>query len=201
MQLLIATSNPGKFKEISEVFNNLSVELLNLKDLGVDSQVEENGSSYKENARIKAAHFHEITGLPTLGEDSGIVVEALKDELGMHTRRWGAGAEASDQEWIDHFMSVMQNHPDNRGAKFFSHMYFINGNTEHHVIGETLGLITPELEAPIYEGLPLSSCFKPEGKDKVYSAMSEDEKNEISHRGEAAWQMLDYLKSFFDEQN
>lgn len=200
MKLLIATSNPGKFNEISEVLADLMIDLICLKDLGVDIQVEEDGQTYKDNARIKAEHFHKVTGLPTLGEDSGIVVEALADQLGIHTRRWGAGHEASDQEWIDHFMNVMQDHPDNRGAKFISHMYFIDGNSEHHVVGETHGIITAELEAPIYEGLPLSSCFRPEGKEKVYSQLTEQEKNSVSHRGKAGKQMLDFLKSLFHDK-
>lgn len=195
MQILIATSNPGKFKEISEIFKDLEAELLSLKHIGNHDQVEENGTTYKENAKIKAEHFHKLTGLPTIGEDSGIIVEALKDQLGLHTRRWGAGHEASDQEWIDHFMNVMQGFPDNRSAKFISHMYFIDGNEEMHVVGETHGIITPTLEAPLYEGLPLSSCFKPEGLEKVYSSLTEDEKNSVSHRGKAGKQMYEYLKS------
>jgi XTP/dITP diphosphohydrolase len=198
MQLLIATSNPGKFQEISEILSSLNVELICLRDLGVETQVNEDGDTYKANAKIKAAHFHELTGLPTIGEDSGILVDALEDQLGLHTRRWGAGSEASDEEWIEYFMKEMNQYPENRGAKFVSHMYFINGGDEHHVAGEAKGFITKDLEAPIYNGLPLSSCFRPEGHDKVYSALTEEEKNTVSHRGKAGAQMHDYLSELLD---
>lgn len=199
MKLLIATTNPGKYQEISEIFGGLTIDLLNLAHLDEDTQVDENGTSYKENAQIKARHFFEKTGIPTIGEDSGIVVEALKDELGMHTRRWGAGAQASDEEWINHFMKVMKNHPDNRKAKFISHMYYIDSDNEYHVVGETHGVITDELEAPLYHGLPLSSCFRPDGLEKVYSALTEQQKNQVSHRGKAGKQMHDFLKQLLDD--
>ncbi len=199
MTLFIATSNEGKFREMSEVFARLSVELQSLATLGITDQVEEDGSSYKDNARIKASYFHNRTGLPTLGEDSGIVVDALAGQLGMHTRRWGAGADASDEEWLDHFMRVMEEHqePEQRTAKFISHMCFMDGEEEIHVVGQTHGLITHEVEAPLYSGLPLSSVFKPIGQTKVYSALSEDEKNEVSHRGKAGRKMCEYLKQYF----
>lgn len=197
MKLLIATSNPGKFQEIKEILQVLDLDLLNLKDLGVDIQVEENGATYKENARIKAEYFFEKTNIPTIGEDSGIVVEALQDQLGIHTRRWGAGQNATDQQWIDHFLDVMRNYPEQRSAKFISHMYYIDGKSHKHVVGETLGTITDALEAPLYQGLPLSSCFKPDGSPKVYSALTENEKNRISHRGKAGRQMFEFLKETF----
>lgn len=197
MKLLIATSNPGKFKEISEVLKHLNLDLNSLATLNISDQVEEDGSSYFENAKIKAEAAHNLTKLPTLGEDSGIVVEALANELGMHTRRWGAGPTATDQEWIDHFMKVMQAFPTpgQRKAKFISHMYFTDGQNIFDVVGETEGIITSELEADLYPGLPLSSCFKPNGLTKVYSALTEEEKNSVSHRGKAGKQMAEYLSS------
>jgi len=194
MKLLIATSNPGKLNEILEVIGSLNLNVLSLKDLGVSSQVEENGKSYKENAKIKAEHFHKETALPTLAEDSGIVVEALADQLGIHTRRWGAGEKATDEEWIAHFLNEMQQHK-NRKAKFISHLYYIDQNQHKHFLGETHGEITMDLQAPIYKGLPLSSCFIPEGQNRVYAALGKQQKNQVSHRGKAVQQFHNFLKS------
>lgn len=197
MQLLIATTNPGKVKEIREVIGHLNIEILGLNDLGITSDVEETGQTYLENARIKAEFFFQEAGgnIATVAEDSGIVVDALKDQLGVQTRRWGAGAKASDQEWIDHFLTVMQQFPNQRQAKFISHLYYTDGTQSLDFCGETEGIIKESLEADIQPGIPISACFKPIGSDKVYSAMSETEKNQVSHRGKATHAFKQYLES------
>lgn len=194
--LLIGTSNPGKWTEMAAVLKQLPLKLLTPADLNIPTDVEESGTTYRDNAAIKAQHFFTASGLPTLGEDSGIVVDALANELGVYTRRWGAGASASDADWLSHFMSVMEQFPspDQRHARFISHMCLILNGQEHHFFGETEGIITPELQAPLYPGVPLSSVFVPLGANKVYSAMTEDEKNQISHRGKAVKQVYDFLK-------
>lgn len=196
MKLLIATSNPGKIKEIKEVIGHLDLEILSPKDLSIHTDVEETGTTYKENARIKAEFFYQQAQIPTVAEDSGIVIDALKDQLGVHTRRWGAGASASDQEWIEHFLNVMQQFPQphQRQAKFISHLYYIDSNLEVDFLGETTGQITTELEAPIEAGIPISACFRPEGCYQVYSALSIQEKNQLSHRGKSTHQLLDFLE-------
>ena len=137
-----------------------------------------------------------MTGMWTLAEDSGIGVDALKGELGVKTRRWGAGEESSDQEWIEYFMKRMEGVPEERrGAKFVCVAVFIDDKNLHIFEGETRGRITDELQAPILPGLPLSSVFRPEGYEKVYAALTRQEKGEISHRGQAISQVKKYLMS------
>lgn len=194
-KLLIGTSNPGKFTEIKAVLDDLPLNLLMPTDLEIYEDVHESGQTYLENATLKAKFFYQKSGLNTLGEDSGLVVEALKDQLGVHTRRWGAGAQASDQEWLDFFMKTMQSfpNPEQRKAKFISQMVLVIDDIEYRFYGETEGFITHTQEAPIYKGLPLSSVFKPVGFDQVYVALGEDQKNQISHRGKAIKQVKDFL--------
>ena len=91
---LIATGNIGKFGEIAAVLQDLPYKLKSLQDLSQNSQVEENGKTHDENAFLKARNFFKKTGWMTMGEDSGLEVDALKGELGLHTRRFGAGEEA-----------------------------------------------------------------------------------------------------------
>ncbi|MFA7682524.1 MAG: non-canonical purine NTP pyrophosphatase, partial [Candidatus Peribacteraceae bacterium] len=91
MQLLIGTNNAGKVIEISEVLSGLELDLKTPKDFGIQEQPEETGTTFKENAVQKAQHFYSAARMPTIADDSGIIVEALEDELGLHTRRWGAG--------------------------------------------------------------------------------------------------------------
>lgn len=197
--LLIGTTNPGKVKEISAVLTGLPLTLLSLSDLNITADVDETGSTYQENALLKAKFYASLSGHSTLGEDSGIIVDALKSQLGVHTRRWGAGAKATDQEWLDYFMQVMKDFSavEDRTAKFVSHMSLIINGTEHHFYGETEGTITFDIEAPLYPGLPLSSVFRPNGFSKVYSALQESEKNQISHRGKAISQVANFLKTYY----
>lgn len=194
MTILIATTNPGKFKEIAEILEPLDRELISLKDMGISHDFEETEDSFEGNALGKARFYSELAGLPTVADDSGIFVEALADELGVKTRRWGAGAEASDEEWLEHFMWRMAQE-DNRRACFVAAAAFVDADVVHVELGEVLGLITQEIEAPLKPGIPLSSVFRPDGYDKVYTALlAEGKKHEISHRGQAFEKLLKYLK-------
>jgi len=195
-RILIATSNQGKFKEMMEVLGDLPYDFLRLDDVGLIGDCEENADTFEGNALLKAHYYAGKSGLITVAEDSGILVDALEGELGIKTRRWGAGEKATDEEWIMYFLDRMKDVPQQkRGAKFVCCSAIIDAQGEEHVFrGETEGLITQNLEAPIYGGLPLSSCFKPAGFDKVYSALSIEEKNTISHRGKAMKQVQNYLR-------
>ena len=194
MKILIATQNKGKFKEILEIFGELPHEFLSFDDLEISPDFEENGETFEETALAKARHFSLLSGLPTVADDSGIIVEALENELGIKTRRWGAGETASDEEWISYFMKRMEKE-GNRYARFLCAAAFVNENKEDVFLGETRGFITKSLEAPIYPGVPLSSVFVPDGFDKVYSALDTAEKNKISHRGKAFIQLYNTLKN------
>jgi XTP/dITP diphosphohydrolase len=195
MKLLIATGNEGKFLEISNMLKDLPLELYCLKDLDVDmSDFKEDGETYEDNSRKKAQYAAKKTGLMTLADDSGIVVSALIGELGVKTRRWGAGPDVSDQEWIDYFLDRMSGVED-RSAKFICAAYLVdsNGNELFSAIGENNGILASSLMAPIKGGLPLSSVFMPEGHDICYSQLSYDKKAVIGHRGKAMGQVKDYL--------
>lgn len=198
-ELLIATKNPGKFREIGEVLSGLPLRLLFLRDLALDdSGFEEDGETFLENARKKAEFFAEKSGLLTLGEDSGILIDALAGELGVKTRRWGAGEGANDEEWIEHFLKRMSDE-DNRRAEFVCAGVLFGEGVDAFFEGRTVGEITAGLEAPIVEGIPLSSCFRPTGCDKVYAALEVAEKNKVSHRGKAMAQLREFLEGLLAE--
>ena len=194
-ELLIATKNPGKYLEIVEVFEGANFRTVFLADLNLeDGNFVEDGETLRENALKKASYYAKRAGMLTLAEDSGILVEALKGELGVKTRRWGAGEKASDQEWIDFFMKKMEEVPEEkRGASFVCAACVTDGNDTQIFMGETAGKITKKLESPILKGLPLSSCFMPDGMNKVYAALSAEEKNRVSHRGKAITKAREFL--------
>lgn len=192
-KVLLATTNPGKRQEILSALLPLDgIEFVTLSDLGIDVPVEETGTSYAENALIKARAYFDHAGMPVIAEDSGMEVCALGDELGYNTRNWGAGAQASDEEWLQHFMNRMQ-HEQDRSARFVCHAVYLDERGHQAFEGDCEGMITRDVEGPIQKGIPLSAVFKPLGAEKVYSAMSEEEKNQLSHRGKAMRQLREYL--------
>ncbi len=181
--------------EICEVLHDLPYDLLFLGDLAIDdSGFLEDGATFRDNAFKKASFFAEQTGFLTLAEDSGIIVDALRGELGVKTRRWGAGESATDEEWINYFMNRMEAE-ENRSAKFVCAACLYTQKSEEYFEGETKGEITSSLEYPILAGLPLSSCFRPEGYNNVYAALGTEEKNKISHRGKALIKARNHLLS------
>lgn len=199
MKLLIATKNPGKFTEISEILGSLPIQLLSLADLKVYADVEEHGLTHEENAILKVCYFFEKRKIPTLGEDSGIYIDAFPGELGVQTRRWGGLANATDREWVEYFLEKMKKLPlEKRTARFVCHVALILDEKSFEdpflFAGETYGMITETLEAPMKPGIPISSCFRPEGFKKVYAALTLEEKNKVSHRGKAITKVRDFLK-------
>lgn len=196
-KVLIATTNSGKFREIMEVLHTLPCDFVQPHQLQLNCAVNEDGATHEENALKKAEHFYRQCGLTTVAEDSGIAVDALKGELGVKTRRWGAGENATDEEWIKYFLRTMKSVPDDRRTARFicCSVAMDKEGMPHYFRGETEGIITKELEAPIYKGLPLSSCFRPTGFDKVYAALTVEQKNLISHRGKAMHAVRDFLTS------
>lgn len=204
MKILIATKNRGKFGEIAGVLEEIpGAEVFFLGDIDDDLAVEENGKTHAENAKIKAAHYFEKYGVGVeghfdfvLGEDSGIYVDALASELGLHTRRWGAGKNATDEEWLAYFLEEMNKRcarGEGRGAKFVCNACLMGDGICEFFDGETLGTITGRSMAPVLGGLPLSSVFMPDGFDVVYSVLSREEKNAISHRGQAVSKVKKFL--------
>ncbi len=194
MKLLIATKNPGKFEEIREMLEGSDAEFVSLADVGITEDFPEEGSTFEENAIGKARFYSDLSGLPAVADDSGLFVEALADELGVKTRRWGAGEKASDEEWLDFFLKRMEREA-NRRAKFVCAAAYYGPQGEHIFMGETLGELTLEPAAPLKAGIPLSSVFMPVGYSTVYAALTAGEKNTLSHRGKAFTQLLTFLKN------
>lgn len=169
-------------------------EFVSFKELNLSGDFEELGESFEEIALAKARHFSNLSGLPTIADDSGIIVNALAGELGLKTRRWGAGEIATDDEWLTYFMKRMATE-SNRDAKFVCAAAFVNGDASFCHLEETIGEISESVEVDIKHGLPLSSVFRPIGFSKVYSALTDDEKNNISHRGKAFKKLLKTLQN------
>lgn len=204
MKLLIATSNLGKFREIMIALADLPVELKSLKDLTNLAKIEpeETGTTFAENAKIKAEYWCHQTGLPTLADDSGILVDALPGELGVNTVRWGAGKDATDKEWLEHFLNQLNKvRPEKRSAEFICTLALSRpDHPTEYFEGRVRGQITGRAEAPILSGIPLSSVFRPGGSTKVFASMTEAEKEKYSHRGQALAKAKEFLRELLYAQ-
>lgn len=182
--------------EIGEVLTGLPFEFLSLKDRpSIEPLADETGTTFAENALLKAKYYATASGLPTLAEDSGILIDALPGELGIKTRRWGAGETATDAEWIDYFLRRMESE-SNRQAQFVCTAAVIDpSGNEHLFTGICPGMITRDLDTNYLPGLPLTGCFIPNGYDRVFSKLTLDQKNRCSHRGRAMHQVRTFLES------
>jgi XTP/dITP diphosphohydrolase len=226
-QILLATSNPGKFHELKSALADLPFEFLNLTEFpsrlgnnpppisgGAGGGLEpiENGKTFAENAQIKAEFWFEKTGLATIADDSGILVDALPSELGVNTVRWGLGKSASDADWLNYFLERLKNvPPEKRGADLsagaLAKAEFVcvlalcsfnpRGRPTPGVVyfeGRVRGIIIEKPEAPLLPGIPLSSVFRPDGSEKVFAALTTAEKEKFSHRGRALAELKKFLQ-------
>lgn len=193
-EYLLATSNKGKIIEIRECLAGLPLRLLTPEDLPHPiSPPHEEMDTFEGNAIQKAEYYFNSSHISSIADDSGILVEALQSELGIHTRRWGAGPLATDEEWIAYFLDRMKGEPNKR-ARFTCVIALVEGSGKCRTfVGHCNGTITNSLEAPYLPGLPISACFKPDGFSNVFSALSIEEKNRVSHRGKAVQELRTYL--------
>jgi XTP/dITP diphosphohydrolase len=192
-EILIATGNSGKKKEMLSFFREINnITFLSLKDFPKIEEPEENGKTFEENAMIKAKYFANKFQITTLGEDSGLILSAFPEKFGLRTRR---EIEAkNDVEWITKFLKLL-NEVTDRSATFYSAMAFFDPKTktEQTFLGQTSGIITDFPRTALEKGIPVSSVFVPEGEEDVFSAMLRKKKNEISHRGKSANLMKKFL--------
>ena len=189
-QLLIATSNPGKFGEISHYLRDLSVELVSLKDVGITDKVEETGATFEENAIIKAKHYSRESGIPTIGDDGGFEIDALNGEPGVKSHRWIHGdKEDSDEELIAYTFQKMKGVPaDKRGAQLRAVLAFVTLNgTVVTAEASTRGIIPDTPSKERNEGFPYRSILFLPKINKYYNAHElTDEENEVyNHRKKA----------------
>ena len=193
-QLLIATGNPGKAKELVEALGTLSdkYEFVSLKDLPPVDDVEEDGETFEANALIKAKYFATTHNIPAVADDSGFILDAFPDRFGLKTRRELDAKD--DMDWMTQFLDIIE--PlENRQATFYCAMAYFNPVTQEEktFLGVTEGVMMEFPQTPLEKGIPVSSVFLPDGINEVFSALTKDQKNKISHRGKACQLLTEFL--------
>ena len=183
MKLVLASDNAHKLTEFRELFRTLDAELISKAESGAAGEVEETGTSFAENAFIKAEAVMRATGLPAIADDSGLCVDALGGDPGVHSARYTGRHEDSDQ---DRYRLLLKNLGDraDRTARFVCSLccVFPNGDVLR-AEGACEGSI---LFAPRGEnGFGYDPVFQPDGFDRSMAELTMEEKNAISHRGKA----------------
>lgn len=186
-KLLLATRNQGKIVEFKRILDALApgeIELVGLDQFPNLHDVDETGSTFEENALLKAREMSEATGLPAIADDSGLCVDALNGDPGIYSARW-AGEHGNDRANLEKVLDQLREVPDgNRTAYFIcvASLYLPDGRT-HCEEGRFYGTI---LRSPVGEnGFGYDPIFQPKGLDISSAQMSAEEKDQASHRGAA----------------
>lgn len=192
MKLAIATNNQHKLQEIRAILGDSFEELLSLKDLGIDVDVEETGSTLEENALIKARAILSLSGIATLADDTGLMVDALRGAPGVYSARY-AGEEHDDAKNRALLLRNLDGIKD-RSAHFATviALCYPDGKTltaTGRVNGEIL------LSERGTEGFGYDSLFFSTELGKTFAEATQAEKNSVSHRGRALRAMLELVKS------
>ena len=191
-KLLVATGNQGKLKEIREILSD--IEVLGLSDVGIECDVEETGTTFAENAYIKAFEISKRTGLPVLADDSGLEVEALGGRPGVYSARF-AGEHATDDENVKKLLAELKDVPkDKRGARFACAMCPIfPGGRKIETFGTSCpGIIVDSKRGE--NGFGYDPVFFAPEYGKTFSEMTMEEKNKVSHRKAALTALSEKLK-------
>lgn len=184
MKLILASNNKKKLRELGEILSDMDVELLSQREAGCDFEVEETGTTFAENAYLKAKAVADVTGLAAVADDSGLMVEALNGEPGVYSARYAPGGhEASDKEKYEYLLSKLVN-VEHRAAKFVSSICCIlPDGSIIRTEGECRGEI---LREPAGEGgFGYDPVFMPQGYDRSMAELGTEVKNRISHRANA----------------
>ena len=186
-KLLMATRNQGKIVEFRRILDAVApgaIELVGLEAFPDLHDVDETGSTFDENALLKAREMSQATGLPAIADDSGLCIDALNGDPGIFSARW-AGAHGNDQANIEKVLGQLKDVPEaQRGAYFIcvAALYLPDGRTFCQE-GRFYGTI---LHSPVGEnGFGYDPIFAPEGLDISSAQMSSEEKDAVSHRGKA----------------
>jgi len=193
MKFVLATANPGKVKEMSEILSELGIGIVTRDHLGIDIDVKETGTTFLENARLKAEAICAASGMPAIADDSGLVVEALGGEPGVFSSAYG-GEGLTSKKRCKYLLDKMEG-IKLRGAKFVCTIVCVfPDGCEITATGESAGSISTEIRG--IGGFGYDPVFIPDGKEKTMAELSSVEKNAISHRGIALQSFSKKLKSY-----
>ena len=191
-ELILATNNAHKLKEVREILSPHKITVYGLNDLNLHpEEVDENADTYAGNALIKAQSIQKLTTMPIIADDSGMEIEVLDNQPGLHSARF-ADQHGGHANAIQAILQELKK-KDNRKARFVCDIILVNedekpllfeGIVDGHIAEEQFG----------EGGFGYDPIFVADELNKTYAEMTQEEKNKVSHRGKALKKLLTYLK-------
>lgn len=199
MKIVFATNNKNKLSEIREILGS-SFEVMSLADIGCHEDIPETGDTLLDNAIQKSRYVFEKYGYDCFADDTGLEVDALDGEPGVHSARYAEGTDHDSNANMDKLLlklgdnthrtarfrtviALLQKQESGDGAGEGSVLHIFEGKVEGSIIYEKRGA----------EGFGYDPIFMPEGYDKTFAELGLDVKNQISHRARAVKKLADYL--------
>ena len=191
MEICFATNNKKKLEEVKAALEGKNIKILSLEDIGCREELAETGNTLDDNAFQKARYVNENYRVNCFADDTGLEVEALDGEPGVYSGRY-AGEPRSDARNIELLLDKLDG-VENRKAQFRTVIALILDGKEYKFEGTAEGHIT-DLRVGS-QGFGYDPIFQPEGHEKTYAELDMDEKNAISHRGQAVRRLISFLTS------
>ena len=187
-EILIATHNAHKKEEIQQILGE-KFKVTSLTDYDIHDEIVEDGHTFHANALIKAQYCFNKTGKPSLGDDSGLVVDALDGRPGIYSARY-----AGNHDFSKNMAKVLAELKDqqNRKAYFVTVMCLVDESCENYFEGRVYGDLTQEIRGE--QGFGYDPIFVPDHYQMTFAEMKAEDKNKISHRKKAIEKFLDFMK-------
>ncbi len=189
-EMILASNNANKLREMKEKLGAFGIQVISQKEAGIDIDVEETGTTFEENAVLKANTIFDIIKKPVIADDSGLEIDYLEGAPGVYSHRF-AGENATDADRIHKVLTLLKDVPDEqRTARFHCCICLIDETGQKHIFhGIAEGKIGHE---PVGEnGFGYDPIFV--YGDKTFAELTREEKNQVSHRGRAVQQLVDFL--------
>lgn len=201
MKIVFATNNQHKLQEIRDILGS-EFEIVSLKDIGCDVDIPETGNTLEENAMQKAQYVYDHYNLSCFADDTGLEVEALNGEPGVHSARYAEGTDHDSEANMAKLLRNLEG-KDNRKARFRTVIALIQkqdvcpcGCTSIKKVNRFEGIVDGSIATEKHgsAGFGYDPIFVPEGYDKSFAELGESIKNGISHRAKAVAKLAEYLK-------
>lgn len=201
MKIVFATNNQHKLQEIRDILGS-EFEIVSLKDIGCDVDIPETGNTLEENAMQKAQYVYDHYNLSCFADDTGLEVEALNGEPGVHSARYAEGTDHDSEANMAKLLRNLEG-KDNRKARFRTVIALIQkqdvcpcGCTSIKKVNRFEGIVDGSIATEKHgtAGFGYDPIFVPEGYDKSFAELGESIKNGISHRARAVTKLAEYLK-------
>ena len=178
-KIIFASKNEGKIRELRSILKDMNVSIVSLTDIDFTGEIVESGSSFEENAKIKAMEIYNMYRIPVIADDSGLVVDKLNGEPGIFSARY-SGENATDE--INNLLLIKKLNalPEPHKAKFVCAAVYFDGTEIQTAIGEVNGKIINKPRGT--KGFGYDPLFIPDGFTQTLGELDDDIKNKISHR-------------------